>query len=359
MLYLILKIIGTLGVGRQRVFEERQCPYCMEFVNPEALVCRVCRNPLVATAARPRRAEARAAKMRQRHHLKIDLPDIDLPDIKDLPIPRRRRGAAIPERVEVIPAVAAVIEVPPPDVEEQDGRAAAPASATMPAPPRASVDGSVDRAGRAGHGQTVAGVAEPRTDSSAGTAYQIPHDRQLALVRPGRQLVDEVVLGVLRQRPAQRRERSRVVRSAGSRRPGSAPLAGACGPLVVAQPDAPNASWNSSAAVCSSRAVCEFVTWSWPCSGASSSCGWVGVVTGAGIRVTVVDDQQSGLDARGVAPGSRCSRRSVRPALDQISARADGAGVVEHAAVHRERAPLWHRAAGQAAGRRDVRQPRG
>ena len=111
ILYFILKMIGTLGVGRARVFEERQCPYCMEFVNPEALVCRTCRNSLVATMPDLASAEARAEKMRQRHHLKIDLPDIDLPDLKDLPIPHRRRGNTMPEHVAVVPAVAAVVEV--------------------------------------------------------------------------------------------------------------------------------------------------------------------------------------------------------------------------------------------------------
>jgi large conductance mechanosensitive channel len=115
ILYFILKMIGTLGVGRTRVFEERQCPYCLEFVNPEALVCRTCRNPLVATLPDLAAAQSRAAKLRERHHLRIDLPDIDLPDLSDLPIPHRRRGSESDEHLTVVPAVAAVVEVKPPN----------------------------------------------------------------------------------------------------------------------------------------------------------------------------------------------------------------------------------------------------
>jgi large conductance mechanosensitive channel len=118
ILYFILKMIGTLGIGRTRVFEERQCPYCMEFVNPEALVCRTCRNSLVATLPDLAAAQERAAKLRARHHLKIDLPDIDLPDLKDLPIPHRRHGAEADPALRVVPAVAAVVEVKPPDEED-------------------------------------------------------------------------------------------------------------------------------------------------------------------------------------------------------------------------------------------------
>ena len=35
-------------MGRNRDFEERQCPYCMEYIPPQALVCKVCHQPLVA-----------------------------------------------------------------------------------------------------------------------------------------------------------------------------------------------------------------------------------------------------------------------------------------------------------------------
>jgi large conductance mechanosensitive channel len=95
VLFVVLKLIGTLGLGRQRAFEEKQCPYCLEYIPPHALVCKVCRQPLVAQLPDLDTAEARARKLRERRHLNlpIDLREFDLPDI---PLPRLRRkpGAA-------------------------------------------------------------------------------------------------------------------------------------------------------------------------------------------------------------------------------------------------------------------------
>lgn len=108
MLFLILKVIGAIGVGRTRVFEERQCPYCLEYVNPEALICRTCRLPLVDKLPELDEAEARAAKMRARHHLKIDLPVIDLPDLKEIPVPRRRKGGTATKPIALIPVIPVV-----------------------------------------------------------------------------------------------------------------------------------------------------------------------------------------------------------------------------------------------------------
>lgn len=95
VLFVILKLIAMLGVGRARAFEERQCPYCMEYIAPRALVCRVCRHTLVAELPDLVTAEARAAKLRERRHLNLpDLPDIDLPG--GLPKIRRRSGTGTP-----------------------------------------------------------------------------------------------------------------------------------------------------------------------------------------------------------------------------------------------------------------------
>lgn len=101
MLFLVLKAIAVTGLGRQRDFEERQCPYCLEYVTPHALVCKTCRQPLVAQLPDIDTALARAAKLRERRHLNlpIDLREFDLPDI-NLSKLRRRANAARPKSAE-------------------------------------------------------------------------------------------------------------------------------------------------------------------------------------------------------------------------------------------------------------------
>ena len=90
-LFFILKFIASVGLGRTRDFEEKQCPYCLEYVPPRALVCKICRQPLVAQLPDLATAEARAAELRRRHHLR--LPDIDLPEF-DVPLQKMRRKPA-------------------------------------------------------------------------------------------------------------------------------------------------------------------------------------------------------------------------------------------------------------------------
>jgi large conductance mechanosensitive channel len=93
VLFLMLKLFITLGLGRNRDFQEQQCPYCLEFIPGHALVCKVCRSALVANMPDLATAEARAFKLRERHRLNlpIDLKEFDLPD---LPIPKIRRRPA-------------------------------------------------------------------------------------------------------------------------------------------------------------------------------------------------------------------------------------------------------------------------
>jgi large conductance mechanosensitive channel len=95
ILFLLLKMIASVGVGRARTFEEKQCPYCLEYIAPNALVCKVCRQPLVAELPGLADAEARAAKLRERHRLNLpDLPDIELAELADLaklPVSRLHR----------------------------------------------------------------------------------------------------------------------------------------------------------------------------------------------------------------------------------------------------------------------------
>jgi large conductance mechanosensitive channel len=93
-LFFILKFIASIGLGRVRDFEEKQCPYCLEYIPPRALVCKICRQPLVATLPDLEMAEARAAKMRERRHL--NLPDVDLSEFEAVLPKMRRKAAAAP-----------------------------------------------------------------------------------------------------------------------------------------------------------------------------------------------------------------------------------------------------------------------
>jgi hypothetical protein len=92
-LFFILKFVSSVGLGRVREFEEKQCPYCLEYIPPRALVCKVCRQPLVVTLPDLAMAEARAAKLRERHHL--NLADLDLSefDVALPAMPKMRRKA--------------------------------------------------------------------------------------------------------------------------------------------------------------------------------------------------------------------------------------------------------------------------
>ena len=79
ILFLLVKFLASIGAGRRRSFEERQCPYCLEWINPDALVCKECRHDLVPRLPSLADAEARAAKLRE-HHV-LDIPGIDIKDI--------------------------------------------------------------------------------------------------------------------------------------------------------------------------------------------------------------------------------------------------------------------------------------
>jgi large conductance mechanosensitive channel len=81
VLFLLVKMIAAFGIGRPRVFEERECPYCLEHVSPRALICKTCGQPLVDKLPALAEAEKRAAEMRTRRPL--SLPPI--------PVPARRR----------------------------------------------------------------------------------------------------------------------------------------------------------------------------------------------------------------------------------------------------------------------------
>jgi large conductance mechanosensitive channel len=82
VLFLIVKMIVWMGIGRSRVFGEKQCPYCMDKVAPTALICRACGQQLVAELPSLDEAERLLAEQQRRR--------ITLPPLPVLP----RRGAA-------------------------------------------------------------------------------------------------------------------------------------------------------------------------------------------------------------------------------------------------------------------------
>ena len=115
-------MIAAIGVGRARTFEERQCPYCLEYIAPNSLVCKVCRQPLVGELPDLATAEARAAKLRERHHLNLpDLPELELREL--IAVPRVRRKPGGPTSA-VTPAV-----MTPQDAQDHIGHEAAPGGA--------------------------------------------------------------------------------------------------------------------------------------------------------------------------------------------------------------------------------------
>ena len=71
VLFAIVKAIVWLGIGRGRVFGEKQCPYCLEKVPPTALVCRACSQQLVEELPPLSEAQQRLAEL---HRRRLALP---------------------------------------------------------------------------------------------------------------------------------------------------------------------------------------------------------------------------------------------------------------------------------------------
>jgi large conductance mechanosensitive channel len=82
VLFGIVKVIVWMGIGRGRVFGEKQCPYCLDKVPPSALVCRSCGQQLVDELPPLSEAERMLAEMHARR--RIALPP--------LPVLPRRNG---------------------------------------------------------------------------------------------------------------------------------------------------------------------------------------------------------------------------------------------------------------------------
>ncbi len=82
VLFAVVKLIMRLGIGRHRIFGERQCPYCLDVVPPTALICRSCGQQLVEELPPLAEAERRLAEHTSR---RLTLPSV-----------RRRPGGSPP-----------------------------------------------------------------------------------------------------------------------------------------------------------------------------------------------------------------------------------------------------------------------
>jgi len=74
VLFLIVKFIVRLGIGRGRVFGEKQCPYCLDQIPPTALTCRSCGQQLVDEL--PSLAEAERLLAEQHARRRLSLPPL-------------------------------------------------------------------------------------------------------------------------------------------------------------------------------------------------------------------------------------------------------------------------------------------
>lgn len=83
LLFGVVKFIVFVGVGRGRPMVTKQCPYCHEDVQPNALICRFCHSQLVDEMPDLSAAQIRLADLNRRR--------------LSLPIPGRRKEPAAPE----------------------------------------------------------------------------------------------------------------------------------------------------------------------------------------------------------------------------------------------------------------------
>jgi large conductance mechanosensitive channel len=85
VLFLIVKFIVFVGVGQGRAFGDQNCPYCMERIDPTALVCKFCRQPLVDELPSLAEAQERFQSMRARR--KLSLPPLPRRGTKEADVP--------------------------------------------------------------------------------------------------------------------------------------------------------------------------------------------------------------------------------------------------------------------------------
>lgn len=82
LLFIVVKFIVFIGVGRGRAFGSQQCPYCYEHIAPQALVCKFCRRDVVDDVPDLAEARNRLDEQYRRKGLPISIP---------IPIPSRRK----------------------------------------------------------------------------------------------------------------------------------------------------------------------------------------------------------------------------------------------------------------------------
>ncbi len=88
VLFLIVKLMSATGIARRRVFDERECPYCMEPVDHHALVCKTCCSQLVSELPSVEEAQKRWSDLRAPHAIRV--PPIQIPKaIPRVPVPAR------------------------------------------------------------------------------------------------------------------------------------------------------------------------------------------------------------------------------------------------------------------------------
>ena len=74
LLFIVVKFIVFIGVGRGRAFGSQQCPYCYEHIAPQALVCKFCRRDVVDEVPDLAEARSRLDEQFRRKGLPIALP---------------------------------------------------------------------------------------------------------------------------------------------------------------------------------------------------------------------------------------------------------------------------------------------
>lgn len=89
VLFFVVKIISWLGIGRLRVFGDKDCPYCQEKVPVNALICKFCQQPLVEELPTLAEAQARLEAQQVRRRLPVPIPPLSVSQLP--PIARRRR----------------------------------------------------------------------------------------------------------------------------------------------------------------------------------------------------------------------------------------------------------------------------
>jgi large conductance mechanosensitive channel len=99
MLFIVVKLIMRLGIGRNRVFGERQCPYCLDVIPPSALICRSCGQQLVEELPPLAEAERRLGDQRSR---RLGLPSVRRRPTGSPPASAAGVGAAAGAAAEVI-----------------------------------------------------------------------------------------------------------------------------------------------------------------------------------------------------------------------------------------------------------------